>query len=471
MLYHHLFSKYGNKKVQAAIIGAGHFGTAVVTQQKNTRQLKVPIVADTNLENAKGAFIKTGIPEDEIAYSKDPIEAQNLINKGMFVYTDDPMIIMDIPSIEVVCEGTGVPEASAIYCKAAIEKGKHVAAISKEMDSVIGPILKRKAKEHRVVYSQVDGDQPALLMGLIEWARVVGLTVISAGKARDGEFVLDEKNQTVSIKADGITVHDDYVARISDSYMKYFEIIPEGKAEEYIEKRAEVLKDLPNAGAFDLCELTMVANATGLKPSIPELTQASLRITELPVAYCSKKNNGIYDSEGIVDIHTNLRRKDEAGMGGGVYIVVRCDNAYSNYILTTKGQIPNYDLSTAVIYRPYHLCGIEVSTTILSEALLGVDSGTLEYLPRYDLVKRAERDIKAGEPLGNDHDLKLKALIIPAGRKGPNTPVPGHMITGNTAKVDIKKGEIITYSMIEDKSDTVLWKLRAEQENVFGTID
>ena len=92
-------------------------------------------------------------------------------------------------------------------------------------------------------------------------------------------------------------------------------------------------------------------------------------------------------------------------------------------------------------------------------------------MPSYDLVKRAERDIKAGEVLGNDHDLKLKVLIIPATKKGPNNPVPGHMITGDTAKVDIKKGEIITYSMIEDKSDTVLWQLRSKQEAVFSNIN
>ena len=107
MIYNQLFNKYIDRKVQAAIIGAGHFGTAIVTKQNNTSQVVIPIVADTNLENAKGAFIKSNIPEDKMAYSKDSVEAQNLINQGIFVYTDDPMIIIDIPSIEVVCEGTG----------------------------------------------------------------------------------------------------------------------------------------------------------------------------------------------------------------------------------------------------------------------------------------------------------------------------------------------------------------------------
>lgn len=467
MIYHQLFKKFEGREVQAAIIGAGHFGTAVVTQQKDTPMLKVPVVADKNLENAKNAFIKSGIAPEDIVYSTDAAEAARLISEGKYIYTDNPMIIMDIPSIEVVCEGTGVPEASAQFCLQAIEKGKHVAAISKEMDSVAGPILKKIAKEHGVVYSPVDGDQPALLMAMAEWAKTIGLTVISAGKARDGEFILDETLQTVSIAADGITVHEDVCVKIPDDYMKYFEMIPEGRAGEYLEKRAEILKELPGAGAFDLCELTMIANATGLKPPCPSLTEGSLRITELPVAYCAKANNGIYDQEGMIDVHTNLRRKDESGMGGGVYMVVRCDNAYSNYILTTKGQIPNYDSSSAVIYRPYHLCGVEVSTTILCAALLGIDTGTVDYIPSYDLVKQAVCDIKAGETLGNDHDMRMKAAIIPATSKAPENPIPAHMITGNKAVCDIKAGEMITYDMIEDQSDSVLWKLRARQESEF----
>lgn len=467
MLYHHLFQQHQGEEVQAAIIGAGHFCTAIVTQQLHTPHLRVPVVADLNLENAKNAFLKAGIPEDKLFYTTDAGEAQRLIASGSYIYTDHSEMVMDIPSVRVICEGTGVPEAGAVNCLNAIRKGKCVAAISKEMDSVVGPILKKLAKDNGVVYSPVDGDQPALLMAMVEWARAIGLTVISAGKARDGEFVLDEKAGTVSIKADGITVHDDYVTHIAPEDMHYFCMIPEGKAEEYIAKRAELLKDLPGAGAFDLCEMTMVANATGMRPACPDLTDAALRITELPIAYCARKNNGIYEGEGVIDVHTNLRRADESGMGGGVYMVVRCDNAYSNYILTTKGQIPNYDCSTAVIYRPYHLCGVEVSTTILSAALLGLDTGTLEYKPYFDLVKHAERDIKAGELFGNDHDLKLKAMIVPATRRAPASAVPGHMITGNVAIRDIKKGELITYNMIEDRSASTLWTLRAQQEETF----
>lgn len=471
MIYHHLFEKLRKKDgVTAAVIGAGHFGTAVVTQQNYVPYLCVALVADSNRDAAKNAFIKTEIPAEKLVYTVDAEEARRVIGEGKYVYTDNAMIIMDIPEIGVVVEATGVPEAGTRHCLAAIESGKHIAAVSKEMDSCVGPILRRLALEKGVVYSPVDGDQPALLMQMIEWARLIGLTVISAGKARDGEFILDEKKRTVSIAADGITVHEDASATIPESYLKYFEMIPDapGAAREYVDKRAEVLRDLPNAGDFDLCELTMIANAAGLRPDIPETSKASLRITELPIAYCSKDNNGIYDGEGIIDVHTNLRRADEGGMGGGVYMVVRCDNAYSNYILTTKGQIPNYDRSTAVIYRPYHLCGVETSTTLLCAGLLGLDTGARDYIPSYDLVKVAARDIKKGEVIGNDHDVRLSAMIVPATRRAPDSAVPAHLMTGNAAAVDIRKGELITYSMIEAPAGSALWELRARQERTFA---
>jgi predicted homoserine dehydrogenase-like protein len=471
MIYHHLFHIFKKKdQVSAAVIGAGHYGTAIVTQQNYVNRLRVPIVADANPETAKTAFLKADIPAENIAYAADTAEARKLIAGGKYVYTDNAMLIMDIPEIDVLVEATGVPEAGARYSLAAIEKGKHVAAVSKEMDSCVGPVLRRIAIEKGVVYSPVDGDQPALLMQLAEWARMIGLTIISAGKARDAEFVLDEKKRSVSVEADGITVHEDVTVSIPESYLKYFEMIPNAgdAAREYIARRLEVLKDMPLVGDFDLCELTMIANAVGLHPDVPETSRAPLRITELPIAYCSAKNGGVYKDEGVADIVTNLRRPDEGGMGGGVYMIVRCDNAYSNYILTTKGQIPNYDKSAVVIYRPYHLCGVETSSTLLCQGLLNIDTGARDYLPSFDFVKAAARDIKKGEKLGNDHDTRMKAFMVPSTKKAAGSAVPAHLITGNAAKVDIRKGETITYSMIEEPAASVLWDLRAKQEKMFA---
>ncbi len=469
MIYHHVYRRFGTKqRVRAAVIGAGHFGTAVVTQQKYNAALDVVIVADKNRELARSALVKAEIPEDRIVFSGDAGAAAKAIAAGEYVYTDEADLIMDVPAIDALCEGTGVPEAGARFAKRAIERRKHVVMINKETDSVVGPILRKLAHDAGVVYTPVDGDQHGLLMAMVEWARVVGLTVITAGKARDGEYVWDEAAGTVSIAADGITVHEDHVVEIPRPEASYLQMIPEGRAQEYVARRAELLKDLPGAGAFDLCEMTIAANATGLSPEHAPLRQGSLRITELPIAYCSKRNGGIFEGEGVIDVMTCFRRPDEAGMGGGVFLVVRCDNAYSNYILTTKGQIPNYARSTAVIYRPYHLCGVETSTSILCAGLLGIDTGSRDYRPRFDLVKVAARDIRAGETFGNDHDQKLTAEIRPAQRLANSHALPGHMLDGNTAAVDIPKGTLITAGMVRAPANSVLWDLRALQDRTFA---
>ncbi|RSL32184.1 flagellar biosynthesis protein FlgA [Salibacterium salarium] len=467
MIFHHLFQKADKQEVNTAIIGTGHFGKAIVTQQKYNQYLNARVVMDIDLDAAKNALLSSGIDEAAIQYTNNVSEAKKLYEKGQYLYTDQIEVVLGLDEIDVVCEGTGVPEIGARHGKLAMEHHKHVVMINKETDSAVGPILNELAKEKGVVYTPADGDQHGLLMSMYEWANLIGLTVISGGKARDGEFIYDEKNQTVSIEEDGITVHESKTLQLKEDELKWFEKIPEGKSQEYVEKRAEILKSLPGAGAFDLCELTIMANTTNLKPEFPELNRSTLRITELPIAYCSQENGGIFDKEGILDLITCFRREDEAGMGGGVFIVVKCDNAYSNYILTTKGQIPNYDRSTAVIYRPYHLCGVETSTSITAAGALNIDTGSLEYKPQYDLVKKAARDIKAGETFGDDHDYSMEASIVEAVTMKGSNSVPGHLITGNKAKVDIKKGEWITYDKLVAPESSTLWDLRKQQDNMF----
>ncbi|WP_181348133.1 NAD(P)H-dependent oxidoreductase [Thalassobacillus sp. CUG 92003] len=469
MIYQHLFRQAHKEKgvVHTAVIGTGHFGKAIVTQAKYNQFVNVNVVMDKNLESARNAFIDANIEDKEIYYCDNLSDAKKHFDEGGYIYTDKFEVILGLDDIDVICEGTGVPEVGAQHAKLAIENGKHVAMVNKETDSAIGPVLKYLANEKGVIYTPVDGDQHGLLMSLYEWAREIGLTVVSGGKARDGEFIYDEKNQSVYIEADGITVHETTSVSISDDDAKYLKKIPKGHVTEYIKKREEILKSLPGAGAFDLCELTIIVNSTGLKPDVSELNKAALKISELPIAYASHTDGGIFSEEGIIDLFTCFRREDEAGMGGGVFIVVKCDNAYSNYILTTKGQIPNYDRSTAVIYRPYHLCGIETSISIASAGLLNISTGSLDYQPKYDLIKRATRDIKAGETFGNDHDLSLEGLIAPAKTMESNHPVPGHLITYQQAKVDIQKGEIITYDKVRTPHNSTLWELRESQDEIF----
>ena len=54
-----------------------------------------------------------------------------------------------------------------------------------------------RAKRAGLVYTPVDGDQPSLLMNLIDWCRALSLTIAAAGKSSEYDFVFDASRETV----------------------------------------------------------------------------------------------------------------------------------------------------------------------------------------------------------------------------------------------------------------------------------
>lgn len=139
MLYKQLL-KIPSKKILVGLIGTGHFGTAIISQSQNNDYIKVPIIADKDLNRAKSAFNRAGIPDEKIKVCYSRKSAIKAFEAGNYIIIDDPIIMMDFP-INVVAEATGNPEAAASHALAAIKNGKNVAMISKEADSAIGPIL------------------------------------------------------------------------------------------------------------------------------------------------------------------------------------------------------------------------------------------------------------------------------------------------------------------------------------------
>ena len=460
MIYHHLFDQAKGKRiVRAGLIGSGHYGTAVITQARYIPLLEIPVIADVDPQAARLAYHRAGITDDEIVLCDSRAAAMRAMESGKFVITEDPILLMDIP-LDVVVESTGVPEAGALHAYEAIQHGKHVAMINKETDAVIGPILKYLADTAGFVYTPVDGDQHGLLIGLVLWARSLGLEVLSGGKARNNECIYDPEAKTVS--CGGSTVS------INESEAWALDRIPEGEANRYISARREILASLPKTSNSDLGEMTVAANATGLMPDIPELHLPVVRISEIPEVLCPVEEGGILETKGAIEIVTCLRGADDAGLGGGVFIVVSCENDYSRTILTTKGLIPNRRGSTAVIYRPYHLCGVETPISILSAALLNVPTGAATVKPHVDLVAKSNCELKTGTILGGGHSNDIDAAILPASPITKGNPLPLYLLTGNGLSKDVGADTIITQEMVDPPADSLLWSLRQQQDAHFG---
>ena len=151
--------------------------------------------------------------------------------------------------------------------------------------------------------------------------------------------------------------------------------------------------------------------------------------------------------------------------------MVSCENDYSRMILTTKGLIPNSCGSTALIYRPYHLCGVETPISILSAALLNVPTGATTVQPYVDLVAKSNCELKTGTILGGGHSSDIDAAILPASPIAKGNPLPLYLLTGNGLSRDVTAETVITQEMVDSPSDSLLWSLRRQQDAHFGLIE
>ena len=64
MIYQHLYKRFKKKEcVNAGVIGARHYGTAIITQSVSNPLLKISAIADYNIKTAKLAYKRAGITE------------------------------------------------------------------------------------------------------------------------------------------------------------------------------------------------------------------------------------------------------------------------------------------------------------------------------------------------------------------------------------------------------------------------
>jgi predicted homoserine dehydrogenase-like protein len=121
-----------------------------------------------------------------------------------------------------------------------------------------------------------------------------------------------------------------------------------------------------------------------------------------------------------------------------------------------------------MLYRPYHLLGVETATSILSAALLEIPSGAFEIHPRLDLVARSAVELKGGSTLEieNEHAL-LEPLILPAMPRTDKSPIPLYMALGRRLIRDVPPHTVLTNGMIEPPAESALWRLRRDQDRIF----
>ncbi|MBZ6075142.1 NAD(P)H-dependent oxidoreductase [Microvirga puerhi] len=459
MNYHAYYSK-AKCPVETCIVGAGGFGQSFLSQAQRVPLMNARVAVDLTAESAALSLKGAGIEARRIHNCTSAKDARIAWDRGDYIAASDFALVADLP-FDVVVEATGRPVAAARHALIAIEANKHLALVTKELDSVIGPGLKALAQDRGRIVTTVDGDQPSLLIGLATWAEVMGFQIVAAGKSSEYDFVFDPSSRQLS--SNGRLADDIDLARHWD--------LGNHDVREILSARHAAISGFPQRAVPDLCELMVVANATGLQPDRYDLHAPLARISEVPTIFSQRDAGGILTGTRRLDVFHCLRKPDEISFAGGVFVVVCCDDANSWDILAQKGHIVSRTAETAMIYLPRHLLGLEAATSILDAAIHHASGYGADYQPRYDLVAVATEDLSAGTVLsmgGHHHTISgVTAEFRPAASLSSRAPAPFYLAADCKLTAHVNKGEEICVGQLELSEESPLLQLRRKQDMRF----
>ncbi len=414
-------SKAG-RPVLVSLIGCGQMGTDIIAQVEQMKGMEIPVIVDLETSVALKA-LETAECKREYVCTNDLIEAEKAVNDGKMVVTNDWKIAVRLPQVEAVIDCTGSPVMGATISLECINYKKHIVMMNVECDITVGPILRQMAENAGVIYTLAAGDEPAAIIELYRFANALGFTVVSAGKG---------KNNPLDLAANPETLSDKAKARNMSAYMLC----------EFVD------------GSKTAIEMAAVSNATGLVPDIEGMHGPRATVDTLNKVFCPKNDGGVLNKAGVVEY--------AIGVHPGVFLTITTENKRlrSSFIQRDMGNGPYYTL-----FRPFHLCSMEVPLTVAQAVLYGESSGHPGKKLISECIAIMKKDMKAGEILDGIGGFCYRVSIDLAevARKGKQ--LPAGLAKGAVLKCDVKAGDILTYDMVE-LSDSVLLQLRKIQDRM-----
>ena len=451
MDYTNLFSKVNGKKSKVGIIGATRgYGYTLLAQILQVELMELRAVCSRHPEECQEVLEEIGYDMSKVVVCEDASEIAQAAEDAIIIVKDYKLVMECGVTSMVEC--TGNTKVSSDAAVIALNKGINVYMVSKETDSVCGPILHQLAAKNNAVYALVNGDQPRNLVDLVSWAKVLGLEIIAAGKSSEYDFVWDRETGKLTY-TDGSGMCVD-MPQMLDCW-RY-----EGK--ETLDARHALLEKYVEPICADLCEMNLVSNVTGLVPGAPSLHYPIAKPSELADIFIPIEDGGILEKTGVVDVFHDLRGTDEASFAGGEYIIVKCENAKMWDLLESKGHVVGRNGKYACIYWPYHMMGLESPISILLGDLLGL--GTRTDCRQVSVLSGvARRDLAAGTEFkveGHHHEIDglLPELLE---SKEVSGLAPYYLLGGTTLLRDVRKGEPITVEDV-DLSGLDIYKLYLE---------
>ncbi len=430
--------------IRVAVIGCGRFGSMVVSQLGRAPGMQASIACDLDIQRASNTIAHERRPRIRPVKASDVGQANDALNKGTPVATDDSSVAIQA-EVDVVVDATGNPDIAAKHAYQSIMAGKHIVMVSVEADVLVGPILKTLADRAGVVYTAAYGDQPAIIEELVDWAVSMGFDVVAAGK--------------------GTKHRDDFRYLTPDQAL-----IEYGMTTEQIE-RSNLNPRMYNSfldTTKSSIEMCAVANMTGLVPDVPGMHFPSASVDDIPRLLIPTEDGGILNRQGVVEIVSCLDSEGNEIPGHlrwGVFVVITSQSEYLRGCMKDYGMAMDPSGRYAVMYRPYHLIGMETPVSIAKAALYGEATGAPEARV-CEVVATAKRDLAVGEILDGEGGYTVHGSIVEARQADAEELVPIGLSHGAKVIRPVTRGQMLSTTDTQLPDGGFAAHLRAVQNTV-----
>lgn len=402
-----------NNPIKVGVIGAGQMGRGMVAQISTIPGMIVTGISDISIEaanKAKDAFNET---------SKEKVDILTSVDFRDIIRSKD---------VEVIVEATGVTEVGAQVSLECLLSKKHLVLLNVEIDITIGSIMHKLYQAADLVYTGSNGDEPAEVVELYNFAKSMGMEVLVAGKG---------KNNKLKEHANPDTCREEALSKNMNPHM---------------------LCSFQD-GTKTMGEMNLLSNAIGFVPDTPGMHGVSADLDETIEKLKTKEEGGVLNSYGVVEYVD--------GLAPGVFVIVKGQNENVveelNYLMK-KGQRDRH-----ILYRPFHLASLETPRTI-AKAVLNHDHAIVPLgKPVSDTVAFTKKEIKKGEKIDGIGGYCVRGMLVKHETCREENYIPIGLITGNTyAKCDIPADTYLTTENTQLDVDTAVYKLRKIQDDFIG---
>ena len=431
------------RPVRVGLIGAGKFGSMILSQARHIDGLQVTAVADIDGDKAKQSFRRVGWDTDScFAHS-----AQEALDAGKTWLTEDASDLFGISEIDCIIEATGHPLAGVRHALQAIQAEKHVVMVNVEADVLCGPYLYQQARQHGVVFTMAYGDQPAAICELVDWTRSNGFELVAAGK--------------------GMNFRPVYRYSTPDTVWGYF-----GWSEEQV-AAGDFNPKMYNSftdGTKAAIEMAAVANATGLDCPDDGLAFCPAGLHDLASVFRPESDGGRLARAGLLDIAASQEPDGRVvynNIQQGMFVTFKAPNDYTRACFRQYGLMTDDTGWYGSMWRPFHLIGLETNTSVLSATLRQEATGASR-LWKADAVATAKRDLAAGEYLDGEGGYCVWAKAVPARLSDQMKALPIGLAHHVKLKHAVKQDQVVTLDDVELQDADDILRFRQDMKSVLN---